>query len=243
MKIDILTLFPEFFTTFKNTSMIKRGIENNFIDINPINIRDFSIDKHKKVDDYPYGGGPGMVMTPQPIYDAYKSIERLSEDVPCIYLSPQGEVFNQDMAMEISRHPQIIFLCGHYEGVDQRVIDKIVTHEISIGDYVLTGGELPAMVMIDCIARLIPGILGNKHSAQEDSISSGLLEFPQYTRPYKFLGKEVPDILLSGNHEKIEQWRKTKSLVKTRKRRPDLFDKYILNNEEKKLLKKIKENN
>lgn len=243
MKIDILTLFPEFFTTFKNISMIKRGIENNLIDINPINIRDFSIDKHKKVDDYPYGGGPGMVMTPQPIYDAYTSIERLSEDVPCIYLSPQGDVFNQDMAMEISQHQQVIFLCGHYEGVDQRVIDKIVTHEISIGDYVLTGGELPAMVMIDCIARLIPGILGNKHSAQEDSISSGLLEFPQYTRPYKFLGEEVPDILLSGNHEKIEQWRKAKSLVKTKKRRPDLFEKYILSNEEKKLLKKIKENN
>lgn len=243
MKIDVLTLFPELFYAFKNTSIIKRGIKNNIININPINIRDFSIDNHRKADDYPYGGGPGMVMTPQPIYDAYKSIKKLSKDIPCIYLSPQGKVFNQDMAIEIAHYPQVIFLCGHYEGIDQRIIDKIVTHEISIGDYVLTGGELPAMVMIDCISRLVPGILGNEQSAQEDSISSGLLEFPQYTRPYKFLGEKVPDILLSGNHKKIDQWRKIESLLKTKKRRPDLFERYTFSNEEKKILEKIDKNN
>lgn len=236
MKIDILTLFPELFIPFFNTSIIKRGIDKDIIDINTINIRDFSLNKHKKVDDYPYGGGPGMVMTPQPIYRAYQSITKATSDVPLIYLSPQGEIFNQAKANTLSRYQHIIFLCGHYEGIDQRIIDSIVTHEISVGDYVLTGGELPAMIMVDCISRLIPGMLGNDQSAQEDSIANGLLEFPQYTRPYAFNGKEVPNILLSGNHKQIEGWRKKKSLVKTREKRPDLFQKYELSIEDHQLL-------
>ena len=238
MKIDILTIFPEMFYSFIGTSIMKRGIEKNIIQMNIVDIRNFSKDKHKKVDDYPYGGGPGMVMTPQPIYDAYQSIEKVKENTPCIYLSPQGKKFDQKMAEELSNHSQVIFLCGHYEGVDQRVLDKIVTHEISLGDYVLTGGELPAMVIIDCLSRLLPGMLGNEHSAQEDSISSGLLEFPQYTRPYKFLDETVPEVLLSGNHEEIRKWRRRKSLLKTRDRRPDLFNKFPLSKEDDILLSK-----
>lgn len=241
MKIDILTLFPELFNDFMNTSILKKGIENKIIEINTINIRDFSLDKHKKVDDYTYGGGPGMVMTPQPIYDAFKSIEKTHSKTPCIYLSPQGELFNQDMAFELSKYPHIIFLCGHYEGIDQRVIDKIVTHEVSIGDYILTGGELPSMVMIDTISRLLPGVLGNVSSAHEDSFSNGLLEFPQYTRPYEFMSEKVPDILISGDHKKIHQWRRIKSLIKTKKKRPDLYKKYKLKKEEKELLIKYNE--
>lgn len=243
MRIDVLTLFPEVFNGFTQTSIMKRGIDRKIIDIHITNIRDFSLDKHKKTDDYPYGGGPGMIMTPQPIYDSYQSIEKVSPTPPCIYLSPQGKIFNQEMAMELSKYPQIIFLCGHYEGIDERIIHNIVTHEVSIGDYVLTGGELPAMVMIDCISRLLPGMLGNSNSAREDSISNGLLEFPQYTRPYEFLGEKVPDILLSGDHQKIEEWRKIHSLIKTKKRRPDLFHKYSLSEKEKKLLTDYNENN
>ncbi|SJZ34953.1 tRNA (guanosine(37)-N1)-methyltransferase TrmD [Garciella nitratireducens] len=242
MRIDVLTLFPELFETFKRTSIIKRGIDRKIIDIHIKNIRDYSLDKHKKTDDYPYGGGPGMIMTPQPIYDCYQDIEKVSSNPPCIYLTPQGNIFNQEMAMELSKYPQIIFLCGHYEGIDERIIQNIVTHEISIGDYVLTGGELPAMVMIDCISRLLPGMLGNSNSCREDSISSGLLEFPQYTRPYDFLGKKVPDILLSGDHKKIEKWRKFQALLKTKKRRPDLFYKYSLSEEEKKILEEYDKN-
>ncbi len=243
MRIDVLTLFPEVFNGFIQTSIMKRGIDRKIISIHITNIRDFSLDKHKKTDDYPYGGGPGMVMTPQPIYDSYQSIKKVSPTPPCIYLSPQGKTFNQEMAMELSKYPQIIFLCGHYEGIDERIIHNIVTHEVSIGDYVLTGGELPAMVMIDCISRLLPGMLGNSNSAREDSISNGLLEFPQYTRPYEFLGEKVPDILLSGDHQKIEEWRKIHSLFRTKKRRPDLFHKYSLSEKEKKLLRDYGENN
>jgi tRNA (guanine37-N1)-methyltransferase len=238
MKIDILTIFPELFNSFVDTSIIKRAIDNKIIDINPTNIRDFSKNKHHKVDDYPYGGGPGMVMTPQPIYDAYKSIKKDSENIPCIYLTPQGKIFNQEKAMELSQFSQIIFLCGHYEGIDQRIIDDLVTDEISIGDYILTGGELPAMIIIDCISRLLPGVLGNNNSALDDSITSGLLEFPQYTRPFKFNSKEVPEVLISGDHKKINEWRRIQSLIKTRKKRPDLFKKYTLTKEDKKALLK-----
>ncbi|MCR1898131.1 tRNA (guanosine(37)-N1)-methyltransferase TrmD [Irregularibacter muris] len=238
MKIDILTIFPEMFNDFIGTSIMKRGIQKNIIDINVVNIRNFSRDKHKKADDYPYGGGPGMVMTPQPIYDAYQSIEKIDIKAPCIYLTPQGEHFNQNLAEELSQYPQVIFLCGHYEGVDQRIIDKIVTHEVSLGDYVLTGGELPAMVIIDCLSRLLPGMLGNENSATEDSISSGLLEFPQYTRPYEFLDQKVPEVLLSGNHEEIRKWRRGEALLKTKMRRPDLFNKLNLNKEDRILLSK-----
>lgn len=232
MRIDVLTIFPELFTQFLDTSIVKRGIEKQLIDIRVTNIRDFSQDKHKKVDDYPYGGGPGMVMTPKPIYHAYQSIEKQFSDVPLIYLSPQGELFNQEKAIELSAYQHIVLLCGHYEGVDQRILDTIVTHEISIGDYVLTGGELPAMIMIDCLSRLIPGVLGNEKSVHEDSISSGLLEFPQYTRPYEFNGMKVPDVLLSGNHKQIERWRRKKSLLKTKEKRPDLFEQYELSEED-----------
>lgn len=241
MKIDILTLFPELFENFMNTSILKRGIDNKLIEINIINIRDFSLDKHKKVDDYTYGGGPGMVMTPQPIYDAFKSIEKKHPETPCVYLSPQGNIFNQDMAVDFSKYPHIIFLCGHYEGIDQRVINKIVTHEVSVGDYILTGGELPSMVMIDTISRLLPGILGNDNSAHDDTFSSGLLEFPQYTRPYEFMGEKVPNILLSGDHKKINQWRRFKSLINTKEKRPDLYKRHKLNIEEQELLIKYNE--
>ena len=242
MKIDILTLFPEIFDIFMNHSILKKGIENKRIEINTINIRDFSMDKHKKVDDYTYGGGPGMLMTPQPIYDAFTSIEKvLPQQTPCIYLSPQGEQFNQDMAVEFSKYSHIIFLCGHYEGIDQRVINKIVTNEVSVGDYILTGGELASMVMIDTISRLLPGVLGNDNSVHDDTFSNGLLEFPQYTRPYEFMDEKVPKILLSGDHKKIKQWRKMKSLINTQKKRPDLFKKYKLNAEEQELLTKYNE--
>ena len=243
MKIDILTLFPGLFSDFINTSILKRAIDKGLIDINTINIRDYSKDKHKKVDDYTYGGGPGMVMTPQPIYDAYKSIDIKEIESPCIYLSPQGKLFNQKMAREFSQYPHLIFLCGHYEGIDQRVIDKIVTHEVSIGDYILTGGELPTMVIIDTISRLVPGILGNQDSPHDDSFSHGLLEYPQYTRPYDFMGEKVPDILLSGDHQKIREWRRVKSLLNTREKRPKLFENYNLTDEEKKFLRKHGENN
>ncbi|HHT50397.1 MAG TPA: tRNA (guanosine(37)-N1)-methyltransferase TrmD [Eubacteriaceae bacterium] len=241
MKIDILTLFPELFRDFLNTSILKRAIDKDLININIINIRDYSKDKHKKVDDYTYGGGPGMVLTPQPIYDAYKCIDTKDIDTPCIYLSPQGKTFNQDMAMEFSQYPHLIFLCGHYEGIDQRIIDKIVTHEVSIGDYILTGGELPTMVVIDAISRLVPGVLGNENSSNYDSFSDGLLEYPHYTRPYEFMGEKVPDILLSGDHEKIRRWRKGASLINTKKKRPDLLKKYNLTEEEKEILRNYNE--
>lgn len=236
MRIDILTLFPESFDAFMNHSILKKSIESKLIEINTINIRDFSSNKHKKVDDYTYGGGPGMLMTPQPIYDAFSSIEKKSPQTPCVYLTPQGKPFHQDMAVEFSKYSQIIFLCGHYEGVDQRIINKIVTHEVSLGDYILTGGELASMVVIDALSRLLPGVLGNDDSAHDDSFSNGLLEFPQYTRPYEFMNTKVPKILLSGNHKKIKQWRKMKSLINTQNKRPDLFKKYELTKEEQELL-------
>ncbi|WP_053956978.1 tRNA (guanosine(37)-N1)-methyltransferase TrmD [Inediibacterium massiliense] len=243
MKIDILTLFPDMFVPLTE-SIIGRAREKNIVDINTINIRDFSIDKHKKVDDYPYGGGAGMVMTPQPIYSAMESIGAKGKKV--IYMSPKGTTFNQKIAMDLSKEESLIFLCGHYEGIDQRVIDTWVTDEISIGDYVLTGGELPTMVVIDTICRLLPGVLGQEESYMEESFYDGLLEYPQYTRPSDFLDLKVPDILLSGNHKKIAQWRKMESLKTTRKNRPDLFRKYIqgknLSKEEKIFIDKILEN-
>ena len=219
MKFDVLTLFPEMFEIL-NQSIIGKAIEKELIDINLINIRDFSKDKHKKVDDTPYGGGAGMVMKPDVVYDAYQSIKDRNAKV--IYMSPQGKPLNQDKVEEFSKESHLIILCGHYEGIDQRVLDKIVDEEISIGDYVLTGGEIPAMVLIDSVSRYVEGVL-KEDSIKEESFSNGLLEYPQYTRPEVFEGMKVPEILLSGHHENIEKWRKEKSLEMTKKKRPDIL--------------------
>lgn len=219
MKFDILTLFPEMFENLKQ-SIIGRAIEKNIININLINIRDFSKDKHKKVDDTPYGGGAGMVMKPDVVYSAYNSIK--DKNARVIYMSPQGKTLNQEKVEELSKEEHLVILCGHYEGIDQRVLDKIVDEEISIGDYVLTGGELPAMVLIDSVSRHVEGVL-KEDSIKEESFSNGLLEYPQYTRPEVFEGEKVPEILLSGHHENISKWRKEKSLEITKKKRPELI--------------------
>lgn len=237
MRFDILTLFPDAFKTVLGNSIIGRACDKGILEINPINIRDFSKNKHKKVDDYPYGGGNGMVMTVQPIYDAYMSVVKDLDYKPrVIYMSPQGKTFNQQMAFELREEKHLILLCGHYEGIDERIIEEIVDEEISIGDYVLTGGELPAMVLIDCVSRLIPGVLSNGNSYMDESHFNGLLEYPQYTRPYDFKGRKVPDILLSGHHANISKWRRLQSLKRTALKRPDLMDKYVLTEEDKKLL-------
>lgn len=220
MKFDVLTLFPEMFEPLKQ-SIIGKALEKKLIDINLINIRDFSKDKHKKVDDTPYGGGAGMVIRPDVVYDAYQSVN--SEKAKVIYMSPQGKTLNQQMVENLSKESHLIILCGHYEGIDQRVLDKIVEEEISIGDYVLTGGEIPAMVLIDSVSRYTEGVL-KQDSIQEESFSNGLLEYPQYTRPEIFKEESVPEILLSGHHEKIERWRKEKSIEMTKKKRPDLLE-------------------
>ena len=219
MKFDVLTLFPEMFEIL-NQSIIGKAIEKDLIDIHLINIRDFSKDKHKKVDDTPYGGGAGMVMKPDVVYDAYQSIKDRNAKV--IYMSPQGKPLNQKKVEELSKENHLIILCGHYEGIDQRVLDKIVDEEISIGDYVLTGGEIPAMVLIDSVSRYVEGVL-KEDSIKEESFSNGLLEYPQYTRPEVFEGMKVPEVLLSGHHENIEKWRKEKSLEITKKKRPDIL--------------------
>ena len=221
MKFDVLTLFPEMFQAIKQ-SILGRAEEKNLIQINLINIRDFSKDKHKKVDDTPYGGGAGMVMRADVVYDAYKSVQ--NENAKVIYLTPQGKKLDQKKVEELSKEKHLILLCGHYEGIDQRVIDKIVDEEISIGEYVLTGGELPAMVLIDSVSRYVEGVL-SESSTNEESFSQGLLEYPQYTRPETFEGVKVPEILLSGHHENIKKWREEKSLENTKLKRPDLLEK------------------
>ena len=221
MKFDVLTLFPEMFQAIKQ-SILGRAEEKNLIQINLINIRDFSKDKHKKVDDTPYGGGAGMVMRADVVYDAYKSVQ--NENAKVIYLTPQGKKLDQKKVEELSKEKHLILLCGHYEGIDQRVIDKIVDEEISIGDYVLTGGELPAMVLIDSVSRYVEGVL-SESSTNEESFSQGLLEYPQYTRPETFEGVKVPEVLLSGHHENIKKWREEKSLENTKLKRPDLLEK------------------
>ncbi len=224
MNFYIMTLFPEMIKDGLNHSIISRAVENNLINVEAIDIRDFTPSKHKKVDDYPYGGGAGLVMQAEPIYNTFMSIkDKIGENTKVVYMSPKGKVFNQQLAQELSKEEDLVILCGHYEGVDQRIIDEIVTDEISIGDYILTGGELSAMVVIDSVSRLIPNVLGKAESFEDESFSDGLLEYPQYTRPQNFLGREVPDVLLSGNHGKIKEWRMKKSLELTKERRPDML--------------------
>ncbi len=222
MKFDVLTLFPEMFEPLKK-SIIGKAIEKQILELNLINIRDFSKDKHKKVDDTPYGGGAGMVMMPEVVYDAYSSVSN-KEQAKVIYLSPQGKILNQKKVEELSKESHLILICGHYEGIDQRVLDEIVDEEISIGDYVLTGGEIPAMVLIDSVSRYVGGVL-KQESIKEESHASGLLEYPQYTRPEIFHGEKVPEVLLSGHHENIKKWRKEQSLQITKQKRPDLLEK------------------
>lgn len=217
-----------------NTSIIGRAIEAGLLEINEVNIRDYSTNKHMKVDDYPYGGGAGLVMQPEPVYRAYKDLEKDMKKKPrVVYLTPQGTTFHQEMAKELAKEEELVFLCGHYEGIDERVLEEIVTDYVSIGDYVLTGGELPAMVMIDSISRLVPGVLHNDDSAGDESFENGLLEYPQYTRPPVFLDKEVPEVLLSGHHENIRKWRHEQSVKRTKERRPDLWEAYEKGMEEK----------
>lgn len=227
MRFHIMTLFPDIFYSYLNESIMKKAIEKKIIEVFVYNIRDFSNNKHKKVDDYPFGGGAGMVMTPQPIYDTYEYIiKKHNIDSPrVVYLTPKGKVHNQSLASDFSKFDDIILLCGHYEGIDQRIIDLIVTDEISIGDFVLTGGELPALILIDSISRLIPGVLNKNESFEEESFKDNLLEYPHYTRPREFMNLKVPDVLLSGNHKNIENWRKEQSLKITKERRIDLYKK------------------
>ena len=225
MKIDILTLFPNSFKPLTE-SILERASESGKIEINLINIRDYSKDKHKKCDDYTFGGGPGMVMMVQPIFDAMNSIDGVDR-AHKIYLSPKGKVFNQKIARKLATYNHLVFLCGHYEGVDQRVIDNFIDEEISIGDYVLTGGELPAMVVIDSVVRLLDGVLGGIESADIESFENNLLEYPQYTKPREFNGMTVPEVLFSGDHKKVDLWRKQEAEKLTRERRPDLWEKYI----------------
>jgi len=226
MIFNILTLFPEMFEGFLKASIIGRSIENNLLDVNLINIRDFSEDKHKSVDDAPYGGGPGMVMTPQPLRDAIQSVDH---DSHIVFLTPKGQPLDQKKVIDLSNQENITLICGHYEGIDQRIIDTYVDEEISIGDYVLTGGELGAMVVVDSVTRLFPGVLGDEDSYKEDSHYNGLLDHPHYTRPQNFDGKKVPKVLLSGHHEKIEQWRLEQSIINTYEKRSDLIDKKLGN--------------
>lgn len=228
MRFHILTLFPEMVTDCLNTSIIGRAIKNGNIELDVVNIRDFATNKHHKVDDYPYGGGAGMVMQAEPVYLSYKSIEekisKMTDTKPrVVYMTPQGEVFSQRMAEQLSKEEDLVFLCGHYEGIDERVLEMIVTDNVSIGDYVLTGGELPAMVMVDTISRLVEGVLNNDESAKYESFAEDKLEYPQYTRPVEFMGKRVPEVLLSGDHKKVSEWREAESVRRTKERRPDLL--------------------
>ncbi|ERI92890.1 tRNA (guanine-N(1)-)-methyltransferase [Clostridiales bacterium oral taxon 876 str. F0540] len=234
MKIHILTLFPEMFDVF-NYSIIGRAQEKNLISINTVNIRDFSKNKHKKVDDYPYGGGAGMVMSAQPIVDSIHAVKKINQG-KVIFLGPKGKAFNQNIAKELSTENELIFLCGHYEGIDERVY-SYTDDEISLGDFVLTGGEMACIPIIDSLCRLVPGVLSSSESFTDESFYSGLLEYPQYTRPECFEGVSVPEVLLSGHHENIRKWRRLQSLSITRERRPDLFKKIQLTKEDKKLLK------
>lgn len=238
MKISILTVFPEMLEPMINCSILGRAIKNGILEIEIINIRDFAESKHKNTDDYPFGGGVGMLMMAQPIFSAFEKVK--TQESLSIYMSPQGETLTPEIAKELSQNKHIIILCGHYEGVDQRVIDNLIDREISIGDYVLTGGELAALVVVDALSRFVDGVLGSVDSAYEDSFSDGLLEAPQYTRPADFKGLKVPDVLLSGNHKLISQWQREMQLKVTLEKRPDLLENANLTKEDKKILEKLK---
>jgi len=243
MKIDVLSLFPSMFDGVFGESILKKAQEKNAVELNVVNFREYSTNKHQNVDDYPYGGGAGMVLTPQPIFDAVEKLTETAKKPRVVLLCPQGERYTQAKAEELAAEEHLIFICGHYEGYDERIREQLVTDEISIGDYVLTGGELGAMVVIDSVVRLLPDVLGNNHSAVQDSHSTGLLEHPHYTRPADFRGLTVPEVLVSGNHKKIEQWRQKESLKRTLLRRPDMLEKMELTEEQKKLVAQLKEEN
>lgn len=241
MRIDILTLFPDMCRSVYEESIIGRAKNKGILEIFSHNIRDFSNDKHRRVDDTPYGGGMGMLMQAQPIYDCYKYVCEQTEKKPyVIYLSPQGKVFSQDKAKELAHYENLILLCGHYEGIDERVLSEIVDEEISIGDYVLTGGELPALVVTDAVGRMIDGVLPNEEAFSCESIYNGLLEHPQYTKPYEWNGKTVPEVLISGHHANIEKWKREQSLRVTLNKRPELLETAELTNNDRKILDKIK---
>ncbi len=242
MNFHVLTLFPDMIRDGFQTSITGRAMAKGILSMEAVNIRDFSVNKHNRVDDYPYGGGAGMVMQAEPVYLAYESVaSRLPKKPRVLYMSPQGKVFNQRMAEELAREEELIFLCGHYEGIDERVLEEIVDDEVSIGDYVLTGGELPALVIMDAISRLLDGVLHNEESAEFDSFHDNLLEYPQYSRPEEWRGKKVPPILLSGHHVNVEKWRREQSLLRTKERRPDLLEHAQLTKDDKKFLAKLEE--
>ena len=233
MNFHVLTLFPEMIMNGLETSILGRAAAKGIVSFEAVNIRDYTLERHGKVDDYPYGGGAGMVMQAEPIYRAYEAlVEKIGKKPRVIYMTPQGKTFNQNIAEDLAKEEDLVFLCGHYEGVDERVLEMIATDYLSAGDYVLTGGELPAMMMIDCISRLVPGVLNNNVSAEFETFHDNLLEYPQYTRPEVFMGKKVPDILLSGHHANVEKWRREQSVYRTAKRRPDLLKKADLTNKE-----------
>ena len=233
MNFHVLTLFPEMIQQGMNTSIIGRAITGGYLSVEAINIRDYAFNKHQKVDDYPYGGGAGMLMQAEPVYLAYQSIEeKIGYRPRVVYLTPQGSVFNQTMAKDFAKEKDLVFLCGHYEGIDERVLEEVVTDLVSIGDYVLTGGELPAMVMMDSISRMVPGVLSNQESGETESFAGNLLEYPQYSRPEEWHGKKVPPVLLSGHQANIEAWRREQSILRTAKNRPDLLKKAELTNKE-----------
>lgn len=227
MKINIMTIFPNMFNDFKRESLIGKAIEKGILEINVYNIRDYTLQRANSVDDEVYGGGNGMLMMAQPIYDCYKKITEGKSNVKTYYMSPKGKTFNQDMAISMSKLDEIVILCGHYEGVDERALQLINAEEISIGDYVLTGGEIPAMVVIDSLARFVKGVLSNEESTDEESFRNNLLEYPQYTRPYEYEGLKVPDILISGDHKKVSNWKLEQSIEITKRNRPDLYEKYL----------------
>lgn len=241
MRFDVLTLFPDMFEAVLGDSMIGRAREKGLVDMNFINMRDYSGNKHRQVDDYPYSGGGGMLISPIPVYNAYMSVaEKLDYKPLTIYMSPQGSVFDQKTAIDLSEQKHIVIICGHYEGIDQRVLDEIVDMEISIGDFVLTGGEIPAMAVIDTVTRLIPGVLGAEDGFKNESHYNGLLEYPQYTRPPVWNGKEIPEVLVSGHHANIEKWKREQSLLMTMKKRPDMLEKAELTKDDIEFLGKLK---
>lgn len=240
MNFHVLTLFPEMIMNGLETSILGRAAAKGIVSFEAVNIRDYTLERHGKVDDYPYGGGAGMVMQAEPIYRAYAAlVEKIGKKPRVIYMTPQGQTFNQSIAEDLAKEEDLVFLCGHYEGVDERVLEMIATDYLSAGDYVLTGGELPAMMMIDCISRLVPGVLNNNVSAEFETFHDNLLEYPQYTRPEVFMGKKVPDILLSGHHANVEKWRREQSIIRTLKNRPELLEDAVLSKKEQKFLDEL----